>query len=122
VVTCPRSNRWTGAGEPSLQRFFDSGVRVALGTDSLASVDDLNLFNEMQAVRQRAPDVPARRILDSATLEGANVLGFGAELGSLEPGKRAELLGVRVPPDVEDVEEYLLTGVQPSELVWLPPR
>jgi cytosine/adenosine deaminase-related metal-dependent hydrolase len=122
VVTCPRSNRWTGAGEPSLQRFFDSGVRVALGTDSLASVDDLNLFNEMQAVRQRAPHVPARRILHSATLEGANVLGFGAELGSLEPGKRAELLGVRVPPDVEDVEEYLLTGVQPSELVWLPPR
>ncbi len=38
VVTCPRSNAWTGAGEPPIDRFYRSGVRVAVGTDSLASV------------------------------------------------------------------------------------
>jgi cytosine/adenosine deaminase-related metal-dependent hydrolase len=119
IVTCPRSNRWTGAGEPPIDRFYASGVRVAIGTDSLASVDDLNLFAEMAEVRRLAPSVPAARILESATLAGARALGFDAELGSIEPGKRAQLIAVRVPPGVEDVEEYLLSGVQPSGIRWL---
>ena len=119
VVSCPRSNRWTGAGVPPIGRFYASGVRVAIGTDSLASVEDLNLFNEMAAVRRLAPDVPARQILRSATVDGATALGFGSELGSISPGKRAELLAVRVPAGVEDVEEYLLGGIQPGDIAWL---
>ena len=97
VVTCPRSNRWTGAGVPPIRRFYESGVRVAIGTDSLASVKDLNLFNELAEVRRLAPDVPAGRILKSATLDGATALGFGTELGSISMGKRAELIAVRDP-------------------------
>ena len=62
-------------------RFYASGVRVAIGTDSLASVEDLNLFDELAAVRRLAPGVPAPRILRSATLDGAAALGFGGELG-----------------------------------------
>ncbi len=119
VVACPRSNRWTGAGVPPLDRFFASGVRVAVGTDSLASVDDLNLFAELAAVRRLAPAVPAARILESATLAGARALGFAAELGSIEPGKRAQLLAVRLPAGVADVEEYLVSGVQPADVRWL---
>ncbi len=119
VVACPRSNRWTGAGVPPIRRFYESGVRVAIGTDSLASVEDLNLFNEMAEVRRLAPGVPARQILSSATLDGATALGFGAELGSISAGKRAELIVVRVPVDVEDVEEYLVEGIQPSDIEWL---
>lgn len=119
VVACPRSNRWTGAGAPPLDRFFASGVRVAVGTDSLASVDDLNLFAELAAVRRLAPAVPAARILESATLAGARALGFAAELGSIEPGKRAQLLAVRLPAGVADVEEYLVSGVQPADVRWL---
>ena len=61
----------------------------------------------------------ASRILRSATLDGAEALGFGESLGSLEPGKRAELLGVAVPPDVVDVEEYLLGGIDPGRIRWL---
>ena len=89
---------------------IEAGVRVAIGTDSLASVEDLNLFSEMWRVRSAVPDVPAGRILKSATLEGAVALGFGRELGSISPGKRAELLAVRVPRGrhAEDVEEYLV--------------
>lgn len=119
VVACPRSNRWTGAGVPPIERFYASGVRVAIGTDSLASVDDLNLFAEMAEVRRLAPAVPAARILESATLAGAQALGFADELGSIEPGKRAQLIAVRVPPGLTDVEQYLLAGIEPTDIRWL---
>ena len=119
VVTCPRSNAWTGAGAPPISRFYRSGVRVAVGTDSLASVDDLNVFTELAAMRQAAPDVSAGRLLQSATESGAEALGFGAELGTITPGKRAELIAVRLPADVKDVEEYLIGGVQAADIQWL---
>ncbi len=102
-----------------MDRFYASGVRVAIGTDSLASVGDLNLFAEMADVRRLAPGVPAARILESATLAGAQALGFASELGSIEPGKRAQLLAVRLPPDCADVEEYLLGGIEPRDVEWL---
>jgi cytosine/adenosine deaminase-related metal-dependent hydrolase len=121
VVACPRSNRWTGAGDPPVARFYASGVRVAVGTDSLASVADLNLFAELASLRGLAAAVPAAALLRSATLGGAEALGFASELGSLEPGKRAQLLAVRLPPDVADVEEYLVNGIDPSALTWLDP-
>ena len=119
VVTCPRSNAWTGAGVPPVDRFYASGVRVAIGTDSLASVADLNVFEEMAEVRRLAPRVPAASILASATLAGAHALGFGGELGSLEPGKRAQILAVRLPAGCPDVEEYLVGGIQPGDIRWL---
>ena len=119
VVSCPRSNRWTGAGDPPVERFYASGVRVAVGTDSLASVEDLNLFAELAALRSLAPDVPAGSLLRSATLAGAEALGFASELGSIEPGKRAELIAVRLPADLQDVEEYLVGGIQPDAITWL---
>jgi aminodeoxyfutalosine deaminase len=119
VVTCPRSNRWTGVGNPPVARFYASGVRVAIGTDSLASAPDLNLFHEIAVVRELAPAVPAREILRSATLEGARALGFGDELGAIHPGVRAELIAVRVPPTVDDVEEYLVRNVQPPDVRWV---
>jgi cytosine/adenosine deaminase-related metal-dependent hydrolase len=119
VVTCPRSNRWTGAGTPPIERFYASGARVAVGTDSLASVQDLNLFAEIAEVRRLAPAVPARRLLASATIDGAGALGFGDEFGAIEPGRRADLIAVRVPSGVEDVEEYLVRGVEPDSIKWL---
>jgi cytosine/adenosine deaminase-related metal-dependent hydrolase len=119
LVTCPRSNRWTGAGTPPIGRFYDCGVPVAIGTDSLASVDDLNLFRELAEVRRLVPHVPARRLLESATIAGAAALGFGAEFGTIEPGKRADLIAVRVPRNTEDVEEYLVSGLEPDVIQWL---
>jgi aminodeoxyfutalosine deaminase len=119
VVTCPRSNRWTGAGVPPIERFYASGVNVAIGTDSLASVEDLNMFAEMAAVRKLAPAIAPRDILYSATHVGARALGFGHALGSIEPGKRADLLAVHIPAGVEDVEEYLVGGISPSDVSWL---
>ena len=63
VVTCPRSNSWTGAGTPPLERFYRSGVRVAVGTDSLASVETLNVFDELARMREIAPAISASTLL-----------------------------------------------------------
>jgi cytosine/adenosine deaminase-related metal-dependent hydrolase len=119
VVMCPRSNRWTGAGDPPVSRFYSSGVRVAIGTDSLASVQDLNVFAELAAARALTPAVPAAALLESATRHGADALGFGADLGTIEPGKRADLIAVRIPAGIQDVEEYLVGGIGARQIEWL---
>jgi cytosine/adenosine deaminase-related metal-dependent hydrolase len=119
VVTCPRSNSWTGAGAPPIERFYRSGVRVAVGTDSLASVETLNLFDELARMRTIAPTISASTLLETATRTGAEALGFGAELGTMASGKRAELIAVRLPGRVADVEEYLVSGIQPPDIGWL---
>jgi cytosine/adenosine deaminase-related metal-dependent hydrolase len=119
LVACPRSNRHTGAGAPPLERFYASGVPVAVGTDSLASTPDLNVFAELAAMRALAPSVPAASLLDSATRVGARALGFAADYGTIEPGKRGRLLAVSLPETVDDVEEYLVSGIDPEQVRWI---
>ena len=119
LVSCPRSNAYVGVGSPPLDAFYASGVAVAFGTDSLASVADLNMFSELAEARRIAPRVPARRLLESATLVGARALGLERECGSIEAGKRAALLAVEVPRHVTDVEEYLVSGIEPGAITWL---
>ena len=118
IVTCPRSNQWVGVGVPPVERFYEAGVPVAVGTDSLASVADLNLFEELKVLRWLAPRVPARRLLESATLVGARALGLADQFGSLTTGKRAEIVRVDLPPHVEDVEEHLVSGVPAYAIEW----
>jgi 5-methylthioadenosine/S-adenosylhomocysteine deaminase len=119
VVSCPRSNTYVGVGSPPLESFYAAGLNVALGTDSLASVADLNLFAELREARRIAPVVPARRLLESATMVGARALGFGDEFGTIEPGKRAELIAVPIPDGVRDVEEYLVGGIESGQVSWI---
>ncbi|MBK5299530.1 MAG: amidohydrolase family protein [Vicinamibacteria bacterium] len=119
VVTCPRSNRYVGVGDPPAARFYRSGVAVAVGTDSLASNDDLNVFAELAALRHLAPAVPAATLLESATLVGARALGLETTAGTIEPGKPARLIAVALPPEVVDVEEYLVSGVTPDRVHWV---
>lgn len=122
LVACPRSNRHVGVGDPPVQAFYDSGVAVAIGTDSRASAPDLSVWPELAALRRLAPGVPAARLLESATRVGAEALGFGAEFGTISPGKRAALVAVTLPPDVGDepgaVEEYLVSGIDPAHVRW----
>jgi cytosine/adenosine deaminase-related metal-dependent hydrolase len=119
LVTCPRSNGHTGAGAPPLDQFYASGVPIAIGTDSLASSADLNVFAELATMRALAPSVPASALLDSATRQGARCLGFAAEFGTLEPGRRGRFLAVQIPPHTDDVEEYLVSGVSPEQIAWI---
>jgi cytosine/adenosine deaminase-related metal-dependent hydrolase len=110
LVSCPRSNTWVGSGAPPLATYYRAGVPVAFGTDSLASAATLNLFDELAEARRIAPEVPASLLVDSATRRGAQALGMETEYGTIEPGKRAALIAVAVPADVEAVEEYLVSG------------
>jgi cytosine/adenosine deaminase-related metal-dependent hydrolase len=119
LVTCPRSNQWVGVGYPPIERFYRSGVAVAVGTDSLASVDDLNLFTELSTMRRLAPSVSARALLASATMVGAKALGVDHRLGSISPGKSAALIAVALPPAAGDVEEYLVGGISPAQITWV---
>jgi cytosine/adenosine deaminase-related metal-dependent hydrolase len=119
LVTCPRSNGHTGAGVPPIVEFYESGVRVAIGTDSLASSPDLNVFAEVATLHALAPSVAPAALLESATIQGARALGFDADYGTIEPGKLSRLLAVDVPPGTSDVEEYLVSGVHPGQIRWL---
>lgn len=119
LVTCPRSNGHTGAGLPPIVDFYQSGVRIAIGTDSLASAPDLNVFAEIATLHALAPSVPAASLLESATIQGARALGFEADYGTIEPGKLARLLAVDVPPGTSDVEEYLVSGIHPGQIRWV---
>ena len=118
LVTCPRSNRHVGAGDPPIARYYAAGLRVAVGTDSLASAPDLNVFGELAAMRALAPGVPASRLLESATCVGAEALGFDG-YGTIAPGTpAAALIAVEVPESVNDVEEYLVSGIPPDRVRW----
>jgi cytosine/adenosine deaminase-related metal-dependent hydrolase len=121
IVTCPRSNRHVGVGSPPITEFYASGAAVAIGTDSRASAPDLSIWPELAEMRRLAPGVPASRLLESATRVGAECLGFGADFGTIEAGKRAALVAVSVPPGVEtasEVEEYLVSGVETDAVRW----
>ncbi|HEY8548857.1 MAG TPA: amidohydrolase family protein [Vicinamibacterales bacterium] len=118
LVTCPRSNVWVGVGNPPVARFYTSGVRVAIGTDSLASGTDLNVFSEVAAMHHLAPEIPPARLLASATREGALALGLD-DLGAIAPGMQARLITVDLPRGLRDVETYLTEGVDPGQIAWI---
>jgi len=95
VAHCPRSNARLSDGVAPVADFLAHGIPVGLGTDSLASVPTLDLWDEMRAAlaAQRGRLAPGE-VLDMATRGGARALGLADQVGSLEVGKRADLIAV----------------------------
>jgi cytosine/adenosine deaminase-related metal-dependent hydrolase len=104
IAVCPRSNAYIGVGKAPVERFLDAGLGLALGTDSLASNDDLDLFAEMAALRHDHPGLPPHAVLRAGTLGGAEALGLEADVGSLSPGREALLVSVALDPCDDPVE------------------
>lgn len=94
VAHCPISNARHGHGSAPLRALLDAGVRVGLGTDSVASVGTLDLFAEMRAAAALAGLSPGEA-LALATLGGARALGLEREVGSLAVGKWGDLVALR---------------------------
>jgi len=115
VVTCPRSNQHVGAGTAPIPALMNAGVPVALGTDSMASSPDLDLFAEMAALRQAHPKIAPAAVLRMATINGASALGLADRLGSIASGKLARLT---VVPLAEDDADPLETICSVPETVW----
>ncbi len=99
IAHCPRSNKKLGVGRMPLKKFLDAGITVGLGTDSLASSPSLSMWDEMRyALRIHKKDgISARDIFELATIGGAKALGLGKEIGTLEPGKKADIIAVPLP-------------------------
>lgn len=103
VAHCPQSNMKVGAGTAPVAAMIAAGVAVGVGTDGAGSNNDLDLWEEidtaakLQKLANGDPTVlDARQALAMATIEGARAIDLEAEIGSLEPGKRADLVVVSV--------------------------
>lgn len=117
VCLCVRSNFVTGVGQPPVKLLSDAGVNLCLGTDSLASNIDLDMLNEMRAIKRYHPFLSERYILEMASINGARALGFGESLGSLEPGKRAYILALPVGESEDDPYQAIFNArVSPARI------
>ncbi|MGB2041309.1 MAG: TRZ/ATZ family hydrolase [Porticoccaceae bacterium] len=103
VVHCPESNLKLASGFCPVGQLLDAGINVALGTDGAASNNDLDLFGELKTAAMLAKAVSgdpttldAHEALRLATINGAKALGWDQEIGSLEPGKSADMIAVKM--------------------------
>ncbi len=124
VVHCPESNLKLASGFCPLAKLQRAGVNLALGTDGAASNNDLDMFGEMhtaallaKAVIGDASALDAASALRMATLGGATAMGWSERIGSIEVGKQADLVAVRL----DDLETQPLYDVI-SQLVYAAGR
>jgi 5-methylthioadenosine/S-adenosylhomocysteine deaminase len=135
VVHCPESNLKLASGFCRVADLSRAGVNVAIGTDGCASNNDLDMFGETRtaallakAVAQDAAAFDAATALRAATLGGAKALGFDHLVGSIEPGKQADLIVVDMSPletqPLHHVASQLVyaTGRQQVRDAWIAGR
>ncbi|MGQ9463146.1 MAG: amidohydrolase family protein [Candidatus Fervidibacter sp.] len=115
AVHCPRSNANLKVGTMPLAKMLASGVKVCLATDGLASVDSLSPLDEIRFATQLGqqepklyPSLPPSRWLRMVTLDAASALGLDKIIGSLEPGKQADITVFQLSSPVNAPFEALL--------------
>ncbi|WP_448724891.1 TRZ/ATZ family hydrolase [Pseudomonas farris] len=132
VIHCPESNLKLASGFCPVERLWQAGVNVAVGTDGSASNNDLDLLGETRtaallakAVAGSATALDAHRALRMATLNGARALGIEAETGSLEVGKAADIVafdlsGLAQQPVYDPVSQLIYaTGRDCVKHLWV---
>jgi len=118
VAVCPRSNRTLRVGIPPVPHLLEAGVRLCLGTDSLASAPTLDLLEDMAVLRREFPDLPPAAIVHMGTAGGAAALGLD-DLGTLAPGQKAALAFAPAASDPDDPLALLVSGEAQASLVAL---
>src|SRR5256714_9187061 len=126
VAHCPSSNLKLGSGLARIAEMLTRKIPVSLGADGAACNNRLDPFTEMRtaALLQKlahGPEVlPAARVLRMATLDGARALGLDQEIGSIERGKRADVIVVNLDrihsSPARDVVSTLVYSAQPSDV------
>jgi 5-methylthioadenosine/S-adenosylhomocysteine deaminase len=118
VVHCPQSNLKLASGFCPVQKLVENNINVALGSDSAASNNNLDMLNEMQTaallakgVSGNAEAVPARQALKMATINGAKALGIDTETGSLEPGKSADITAIDMNKSATEPVYYPISQI-----------
>jgi cytosine/adenosine deaminase-related metal-dependent hydrolase len=124
VCLCPGSNRFLRVGRAPLEMMLQHGLLPAIGTDSIASNEGLDLWREMQILREDHPQVAPAQILKMATLGGAEALDRARDYGSLAPGRSSILLNVDDPAlsaawDGEQLLDLLTRLGRPARLRWI---
>lgn len=128
VAHCPRSNAALGCGVAPLTELRQASARVGVGTDSPASAPSFDFFDELRSVllsararAQRPSALSAPETLELGTLGGARALGLDDEVGSLVPGKRADLTVVSLAESpyapIEDPAGALVFGGSPERVL-----
>jgi 5-methylthioadenosine/S-adenosylhomocysteine deaminase len=127
VAHCPSSNLKLGSGIAEISRMLEQGISVSLGADGAACNNRLDMFTEMRSMTllQKAlhgPEViPARQALRIATIGGARALGLENEIGTLEMGKRADVIVVNLnslhaSPSAADPMSAVVYSAQTSDV------
>ncbi|EJM83530.1 MULTISPECIES: TRZ/ATZ family hydrolase [unclassified Pseudomonas] len=132
VIHCPESNLKLASGFCPVERLWQAGVNVAVGTDGAASNNDLDLLGETRtaallakAVAGSATALDAHRALRMATLNGARAMGIEADVGSLEVGKAADIVafdlsGLAQQPVYDPVSQLIYaTGRDCVKHLWV---
>jgi cytosine/adenosine deaminase-related metal-dependent hydrolase len=114
VAFCPRTHARFGHDPHPYREMLERGVIVCLGTDGLASSPSLSVLDEVRFLRARDPSLSGPLLLTMATLFGAWALRLDEFVGTLTPGKRADLAVVALPDrDADDPHELILEGDGP---------
>jgi len=114
VIYCPRTHDYFGHARHPLPQLLAAGSNVALGTDSRASNPDLSILEEMRFVARRFPEIAPAEVLELGTLRGARALGLENDVGSLVPGKTANLAILALPDrEAHDPYELLFDSDRP---------
>jgi cytosine/adenosine deaminase-related metal-dependent hydrolase len=123
VVYCPRAHRFFGHPPHPYRELMNTGVAVAVGTDSVASNDSLAVLEELRFMHRELPDPPrAEALLEMVTTRAARALGLHEQVGSLEPGKLADLAAFPCPPDSVDPASELVSRAPAPVGVWVAGR
>lgn len=94
IVHCPRSHAYFGHSSFQFEKLRDAGFNICLGTDSLASNNDLSPFGEMRAFQKKFPSVAPEEILEMVTLNPARALQQEAKLGKIRAGFAADFITI----------------------------
>lgn len=100
-ATCANANLYIENRLPNYQIFLDAGAKMTIGTDSLTSNWQLSVLDEMKTIAKYQSYVPFETLLQWATINGAQALGFDHDLGSLEAGKKPGLLLLDLDADLK---------------------